>query len=122
MPQDRPGPDRDLLLTARLDGIAKRHARWGGLTEAEIAAGATELRDVAGGRGDLLAEVAGLVLGTSEGKGEEYQARAQAVAELCRMAGADEDLIPQWTQTGRERAEQAGRPPFSQPPRITRYR
>jgi hypothetical protein len=34
---------------------------------------------------------------------------------LCRLAGADEDLIPQWIEIGRERAEEAGRSPFSQP-------
>jgi hypothetical protein len=41
--------------------------------------------------------------------------RGQAIAELCRMAGADESLIPQWRRVGRERAATAGRPPFSQP-------
>jgi hypothetical protein len=35
------------------------------------------------------------------------------VAELCRMAGADEALIPQWIQEGRRRAEAAKLPPFS---------
>ena len=74
-----------------------------------------ELRQVAGDRCDLLAEVAGLALGTAEGKGQEYQARGQAIAELCRMAGADESLIPQWRQIGKERAAMAGRPTFSQP-------
>jgi len=31
------------------------------------------------------------------------------------MAGADESLIPQWRQVGRERAAMAGMPLFSQP-------
>ena len=52
-------PDRDRLLLARLDGIARRHARWGRLTDAGKAAGAAELHQVAGDRCDLLAEVAG---------------------------------------------------------------
>lgn len=39
MAHDRPGPDRDRLLSARLDSIAHRHARWGGLAESEKAAG-----------------------------------------------------------------------------------
>ena len=107
MARDHRAPDRDRLLIARLDGIARRHARWGGLTEAEKAAGVTELHGVAGDRRDLLAEVAGLALGTAEGKGQEYQARGQAIAELCRMAGADESLIPQWHQVGRQRAAMA---------------
>ena len=74
MAQDHHAPDRDRLLIARLDGIARRHARWGGLTEAEKAAGVAELQEAAGDRSDLLAETAGLALGTAEGKGQEYQA------------------------------------------------
>jgi hypothetical protein len=117
---DHQGPDQDRIIIARLDGIARRHGRWGGLTEAEKAAGAAELRKIAGGRPDLLAEVAGLALGTAEGKGEHYQARGQAVAGLCRLAGADEDLIPRWVEIGRERADLAGKPPFSQRRRTPR--
>ena len=77
-------------------------ARWGGLTEAEKASGAAELREAAGDRGDLLAEVAGLALGSPGSRGPEYEARGQAVAELCRRAGADEALIPQWIQKGKQ--------------------
>jgi hypothetical protein len=108
------------LLSARLSGIAVRHARWGGLTAAEKASGAAELREVAGDRGDLLAEVAGLAPGSATSKGPEYEARGQAVAGLCRMAGAGESLIPQWIQEGRRRAEAAKLPPFSRPGRAPR--
>jgi hypothetical protein len=87
------------------------------LTEAEKASGAAELREAAGDRGDLLAEVAGLALGSANSRGPEYEARGQAVAELCWMAGADEALIPQWIQEGRRRAEAATLPPFSRPGR-----
>lgn len=66
-----------------------------------------------------VAEVAGLALGTAEGKGQEYQSRGQAIADLCLMAGADESLIPHWLQVGRERARRWGRPPFSRPRRRT---
>jgi hypothetical protein len=111
MAHDRPGPDRDRLLTARLMGISQRHACWGGLTADEKAAGAAELREIAGDCGDLLAETAGLALGTAESRGREYQARGQA--ELCLLAGADENLIAQWAEEGRRRAEAAQRPPFS---------
>ena len=90
---------------AQLTGTAQRHARWGALDEDEKAADAAELREVAGDRPDLLADVAGLALGSAERRGSEYEARGQAVAELCRMAGADEALIPQWIQQGRRRAE-----------------
>jgi len=115
---DRTGSGR--LLSARLSSIALRHARWGGLTAAEKASGAAELREAAGGRGDLLAEVAGLALGSAERRGPEYEARGQAVAELCRIAGADEALIPQWIAEGRRRAEAAKLPPFSRPGRAPR--
>jgi hypothetical protein len=59
------------------------------------------------------AEVAGLSAGTTESKGPEYMPVGQTVAELCRMAGADESLIPPWTEEGRRRAEAAQHPPFS---------
>ena len=54
------------------------------VTAAEKASGAAELKDVADGRGDLLAEVAGLALGSAERSGPEYESRGQAVAELAR--------------------------------------
>jgi hypothetical protein len=98
MARDRPGPDRDRTLAGRLTSIAQRHARWGALTEEQEAAGAAELREIVGDRPDLLAEVAGLALGTAEARGQDYEARGQAIAELCRLAGADESLIPQWTE------------------------
>jgi hypothetical protein len=115
MAQDHRSPDSDRLLKARISGIARRHARYAGLTEAEEAAGAAELREVAAGRTDLLAEEAGIEVGFGESQGPHEQARAEQIARLCRLAGADEDLIPQSVQIGRERAEQAGKPPFSRP-------
>jgi hypothetical protein len=81
MAYDRPGPAPDRLLVARLDGIAKRRARWRKPTEPEIAAAASEFREVAGNRADLLAEVAGVLLGASEGRLDEP--RARAAAQLC---------------------------------------
>jgi hypothetical protein len=115
MAQDHYRAGRDRLLSAHLSGIALRHARWGSVTAAEKAAGAAELIEFAADRGDLLAEVAGLMLGSAEGRGPEYEARGQAVAELCRMAGADEALIPQWIEQGRRRVAAAWPPPFSRP-------
>jgi len=56
-------------------------------------------------------------LNTAEGKGPEYAAGAQAVAALCCLAGADEDLVPQWVEVGKRRAEARRLPPFSQPGR-----
>jgi hypothetical protein len=107
--QDRPGPVPDRIAVARITGAARRHARWRDLTTAEETAAAAELTELAAGRGDLLAEVAGVLEGASEGRIDEPFARQ--AAQLCRLAGADESLIPAWTEVGRRRAEAARMPP-----------
>jgi hypothetical protein len=104
-------PQADRILVARLSGAAGRLFRWGALDDAQADAGAAELRELAGGRGDLLAEVAGLSLGTSERNGPEYVTQAEAIALLCRAAGADPEAISEWTEEGRRRAAAARRPP-----------
>jgi hypothetical protein len=117
---ERPGSDPARLVAASLAGALQRHANWHQLTEAETAAAVAELRVIIGGRHDgpaLLAEEAGLAIGAAEGRGEEYQAKARVIAELCRLAGADEQAIPAWTEEGRRRAEARRLPPFSQPGR-----
>ena len=104
-------PQADRLLIAELYGEARHRARWRELSGEEEAAAVAELRQLAGGRADLLAEVAGILEGTSEGELDEPLARQAAM--LCRKAGADPDAIPGWIETGRERRANAGRPPFS---------
>jgi hypothetical protein len=106
-----PAPDPARILIAWLHGTAKRHAKWRELTEDEHAAAAGELRELAAGRADLLAHVAGVLEGASEGKPDEPLARQ--AAGLCRAAGADPGAIPAWIEEGRRRAASAGRPPFS---------
>jgi hypothetical protein len=96
---------------ARLDGITLRHARWHKPSEAETAVAVAELREAAGDRSDLLAEVAGLLLGFHEGGLDE--ARAKAAASFCLAASADAGQVERWTQEGRRRAEAARLPPFS---------
>jgi hypothetical protein len=118
MARDRLGPDRDRLLVARLDGIAKRHAAWREPTEPEIAVAVAELREVAGDRPDLLAETAGILIGASEGRLDEP--RSRAATQLCIAAGADESLIAGWIEEGRRRAEARRMPPFSRPGRAPR--
>ena len=105
-------PQADRILVAQLHGEARHHAKWRELTEAEETAAVTELRDLADGRADLLAEVAGILEGASEGELDEPLARQAAM--LCRKAGADEGAIPAWIEAGRERRANAGRPPFSE--------
>ena len=86
------------MLVAEITGEARRHAKWRPLTPEEEAAAVTELRALAAGRSDLLAEVAGIFEGTSEGEPDEPFARC--AARLCCKAGADEALIPQWAMRG----------------------
>ncbi len=70
-----------------------------------------ELRELAVGRADLLAEVAGILEGTSEGELDEPLTRQAAM--LCRKAGADEEAIPGWITEGRRRKARARQPPPS---------
>ena len=114
MNQDhRPDPDR--ILVAQLTGTARHHARWRELAQDEQDAAVTELRELAGGRADLLAQVAGIFEGASDGELDEPLARQ--AAQLCRLAGADETLIPQWMAEGRRRAGAARMRPHSEQPR-----
>jgi hypothetical protein len=105
--RDRPAPELDELTVARLTGAARRHASGREPTDAETAAAVTELTDIAGGRGDLLAEVAGLLTGFYRHTSE--QARAEVAARYCIASGADLDLIPRWIELGRRRAVAAQR-------------
>jgi hypothetical protein len=60
-------PQADRLLVAEIFGEARYRARWRELSSDEEAAGVAALRERAGGRADLLAEVAGVLEGASEG-------------------------------------------------------
>ena len=102
-------PEADRILVAQLTGEARHRARWRDLTSSEEAAAVAELRTLAGGRADLLAEVAGILEGASEGRHDEPFARQ--AAGLCRKAGADPDAIAAWTEEGWRRARNARMPP-----------
>jgi hypothetical protein len=117
MANDHRAAAADRLLTARLMGVAKRHARWREPTQDETDAAVPELREIAGDRPDLLAEVAGVLLGASEGELEEL--RSKAAASFCIAAGADETLILGWIEEGRRRVANRRKPPFSDPARHT---
>ena len=105
----RPQPDR--LLVAEIYGEARHRARWRDLSSEEETAAVAELRQLADGRADLLAEVAGILEGAREGEPDELLARQAAM--LCRKAGADPEAIPAWIEEGRRRAANARQPPFS---------
>ena len=111
MADKRPAEERDRILSAQIHGTAKRHAQWGELNEDERVAAVGELRELAAGRADLLAHVAGIMEGFSESQLDEPLARQ--AAQLCRAAGADLDLIAVWTEEGRRRRDGARLPPFS---------
>ena len=96
---------QDLLAVARLTGAAWRHASGWEPTGPETAAALAELREIAPGRRDLLAEVAGLLIGYYRRTAEEP--RARAAAYYCIAAGAGLELIPRWIQVGRSRAAAA---------------
>ena len=104
-------PQADRLLVAELYGETRRRAQWRELSSDEETAAVAELRTLAGGRADLLAEVAGIFEGTSEGELDEPLCRQAAM--LARKAGADPDAIPRWITEGRRRAASARQPPFS---------
>ena len=101
----------DRILVAEITGEARHRARWRELSSDEEAAAVAELRMLAGGRADLLAEVAGILEGASEGEPGEPLARQ--AAGLCRKAGADLEAVPGWIAEGRRRRAAAGMPPFS---------
>jgi hypothetical protein len=109
------GSDPGRILIAQLTGTARHHARWRELAQDEQDAAVTELRDLADGRTDLLAEVAGIFEGASDGELDEPLARQ--AAQLCRLAGADKTLIPRWIEAGRRRVGTVRMRPHSGEPR-----
>ena len=104
-------PQADRILIAQLHDEAKHHARWRELTGEEHAAAVAALRELAAGRADLLAEVAGVLEGASEGQPGEPLARQ--AAGLCRAAGADPEAIAEWIEEGRRRRAAANMSPPS---------
>ncbi len=104
-------PQADRLLVAEIYGEARRRAQWRELGSDEEAAAVAALGELAAGRADLLAEVAGVLEGAREGEPDEPLARQ--AAGLCRKAGADPEAIPGWIEEGMRRRAAADQPPFS---------
>ena len=76
--------DPDRILVAQIAGTTQRHSRWHALTAEEEAAAVAELREVAGGHADLLAEVAGVGVGFAEEWNEPRPAgRGSMLAGWC---------------------------------------
>jgi hypothetical protein len=110
-PVDMATGESDRILLARISGTASRLAcvrEWSPEIEA---AAVSVLREMAGGRADLLAEEAGLRFGTGEGRMDEEWCRRRAA--LCVAAGADKSQIESWIEVGRERARAAKKRPYT---------
>ena len=80
------------MLLAQITGEARHRAKWRELSSDEEAAAVAALREPTARRADLLAEVAGILRGASEGEPDEPLARQ--AAGPCRKAGADQRRFP----------------------------
>jgi hypothetical protein len=79
-------PDPDGITRAGIAGTASRHASRKPL---DVDAAVAELREIADGRGDLLAERAGLTLGFYARENRDEWSRKALQAALLIAAGAD---------------------------------
>jgi hypothetical protein len=94
-------PDPDRLLCAWLSGAAMRLARAGGSITDAVA----ELRQLADGRDDLLAQEAGVLIGAWSAHPDTDTGHRVLAASLLVVAGADLDALDRWVDEGRRRAE-----------------
>jgi hypothetical protein len=92
----------DGVITAQLAGTASRHAVREPL---DVEAALAELREIADGRGDLLAERAGVTPGFYARESRDEWQRKALEAALCIAAGADLTRLTEWIAVGQERAE-----------------
>ena len=93
----------DGIITAQLAGTAGRYASRKPL---DVDAAVAELREIANGRGDLLAERAGVILAFHDEDARDGRWPSRALqAALCIAAGADLTRLTEWIAEGQERAE-----------------
>lgn len=89
------------MLEARISATVRRLAPRDDVSDPEAAA---ELREVAGGRSDLLAHVAGLAYGAHPRSRADWPWWERAY-RLCLLAGAGPpELVDRWIDIGRSRA------------------
>ena len=101
------------ILLARLHGAVHHHVRLNPAQDAPRDVALTAVAELVDGRPDraaLLAETAGIMLGTA--RWPEDTDQAERSAELLKAAGADQETIPRWIEIGRQRAAAAAKPPF----------
>jgi hypothetical protein len=95
--------DPDGITIARLAGTASRHASRKPL---DVEAALAELREIADGRGDLLAARAGVIFAFHEEDARDGRWPRRALeAALCIAAGADLTRLMEWIAVGQERAQ-----------------
>ena len=96
----------DRLITARISGVTARHTPLSGAYPNGEDAAIAEVRAVAQGRADLLAQFAGTYLGLSVAEVvDQLAAQKVAQAALAARAGADMDLVGRWIPVGVTRGE-----------------
>jgi hypothetical protein len=95
-------PDPDGIITAQLAGTAGRYVNRKPL---DVEAAVAELQEIANGRGELLAERAGLTLGFYARDNRDEWASKAIEAALMIAAGADIAQLGRWIEEGQQRAE-----------------
>jgi hypothetical protein len=98
----RAKPSPDGIITAQLAGTAKRHASREPL---DVDAAVAELREIADGRGDLLAARAGVIVGFHARDNRDEWQRKALQAALLIAAGDDLTRLTEWIAVGQERAQ-----------------
>jgi hypothetical protein len=104
---------RDNLLKSALHGTAWRAA----VEQRSLAATIAELRALAGGRDDVLAETAGITAGAWLAWPEIRVGHELVVAGVLVMSAErlDYDLLAHWVHVGYERGLRARRPVHGEP-------
>lgn len=90
---------QDRIRTARIMGAANRLSKD---RPFDLDAAVAEVREVAGGRADLLAEAAGIYLGTVQS--DPFSWYYPLAAQICLDAGADRSAVSGWVERARDRA------------------
>lgn len=96
----------DRLIIAEISGVSSRHMPLSGPYPRGESAAIAEVRVVARGRADLLAQFAGTCLGLSLTHSvDQLAAQLVGQASLAARAGADMDLVARWIPAGVKRGE-----------------
>jgi hypothetical protein len=103
----------DQLRVAAISGVARRYSARGQITADQRTQAVAELRQVAAGRSDLLAQCAGIELGFADNGLSSMADQTRLFADLCIQAGADTTLIQRWRLVGRKRADDARQIPYT---------